>query len=69
MFVVTHFFRAFYCFVLGLNILHSALIPGLQRRFISTTIATELVAVVVVFVVLKGTTLIRRPSRFSEHEL
>jgi tryptophan-rich sensory protein len=74
-----HFFRAFYCFVLGLNILYSTLIPGLQRHFISiaiaiiviitTTTTTVLVVVVVVFVVLKGTTLIRRPSLFSELEL
>ena len=64
-FVVMHFFRAVFCFVLGLNILHSALIPGLQRRLISTAIAiiviitttttnVLVVVVVVVFVVLKG---------------
>jgi cytochrome c oxidase subunit IV len=73
-----HFFRASYCFVLVLNILHSTLIPGFQRRFISMAIAiiviiittpTVLVVVVVVFVVLNGTTLIRRLSLFSEHEL
>jgi hypothetical protein len=76
-----HFFRAFCCFVLGLNILHSTLIPDLQRRFISiviaifvvitttTTTVLVVVVVVVVFVVLKGTSLIRRPSLFSEQEL
>jgi len=70
-----HFFRAFYCFILGLNIPHSTLIPGLQRCFISIAIAiiviitTTTTTVLVVFVVLKGTTLIRRPSLFSEHEL
>jgi hypothetical protein len=78
-FIVMHFFRAYYCFVFGLSILHSTLIPGLLRRFIiiaiaiivviTTTTTTVLIVVVVVSVVLKGATLIRRPSLFSEHEL